>query len=209
MCLNWCAWLPLPSCVSVSLWDNPTGFKRRLLLSFFSNRKQECIRNGEYSPVICQKTWLPTMKNLTICGNMVSIKHISAMDKLGTLWLSKIWNKGQEKTQCYNISMKKYIVQIQAGKLTLQYAKFNRKLNNDDPFRIIEWLERTSRIIKLQPPCHRQGHQPPDLVLDSIAQGPIQPCLRHLQGWGIHSLSAQPVPAPYHSHSKELPRHPT
>ena len=43
--------------------------------------------------------------------------------------------------------------------------------------RIIEWLglEGTSRIIKLQPLCHRQGHQPPYLILDQAAQGPIQP----------------------------------
>jgi len=30
---------------------------------------------------------------------------------------------------------------------------------------------------------------PPDLVRDHVAQGPIQPDLEHLQGWGIHSLS--------------------
>ena len=34
---------------------------------------------------------------------------------------------------------------------------------------------------------------------------PIQPGLEHLQGRGIHSFSGQPVPAPHHSHSKELP----
>ena len=58
--------------------------------------------------------------------------------------------------------------------------------------------------MNLQPPCHRQGHQPPHLILDQDAQGPIQPGLEHLKGWGIHSLSGQPVPAPHHSHSKEL-----
>uniref|UniRef100_A0A8V0XBP6 Sialin n=1 Tax=Gallus gallus TaxID=9031 RepID=A0A8V0XBP6_CHICK len=64
---------------------------------------------------------------------------------------------------------------------------------------IIEWLglEETSRIIKL----HMQGHQPPHLILDQAAQGPIQPGLEHLQGQGIHSLSEQPVPAPHHSHN--------
>jgi len=73
--------------------------------------------------------------------------------------------------------------------------------------RIIEWpgLEGTSRIIKLQPLCHRQGHQPPHLILGQAAQGPIQPGLEHLQGRGIHNLSGQPVPALHHSHSKELP----
>jgi len=58
--------------------------------------------------------------------------------------------------------------------------------------------------MKLQPPCHRQGCQPPDLILHPAAQGPIQPGLEHLQEWGIQSLSGQPVPAPHHSHSKEL-----
>ena len=52
-------------------------------------------------------------------------------------------------------------------------------------------LEGTSRIMNLQPPCHRQGHQPPHLILGQAAQGSIQPGLEHLQGWGIHSLSGQ------------------
>jgi len=33
-------------------------------------------------------------------------------------------------------------------------------------------LAGTPRIIKFQPPCHRQGHQPPDLVLDEVARAP-------------------------------------
>lgn len=42
--------------------------------------------------------------------------------------------------------------------------------------RIIECLElkENSRIIKLHPPCHMQGQQPPDLILHQAAQGPIQ-----------------------------------
>ena len=52
-------------------------------------------------------------------------------------------------------------------------------------------LEGTSRIMKLQPPCHMQGHQPSHLMLDQAAQGPIQSDLEHLQGWGIHNLSGQ------------------
>ena len=46
-------------------------------------------------------------------------------------------------------------------------------------------LEGTSRIIKLQPPCHRQGHQPLYFILDQAAQGPTQPGLEHLQGQDI------------------------
>ena len=61
--------------------------------------------------------------------------------------------------------------------------------------RIIEWpgLEGTPRSMKFQPPCHRQGHQSPDLVVDQVAKGPIHPGLKHLQAWNIHSLSEQPV----------------
>ena len=57
----------------------------------------------------------------------------------------------------------------------------------------------------LHPPCHRQGHQPPHLILDRAAQSPIQPGLEHLQGQGIHNLSGQLVSPPHHSHSEELP----
>ena len=46
-------------------------------------------------------------------------------------------------------------------------------------------LEGTSRIMKLQPPPNRQGHQPPHFIAAQAAQGPIQPGLEHLQGWGI------------------------
>ena len=54
--------------------------------------------------------------------------------------------------------------------------------------------------------CCRQGHQPPHLIPDQPSQCPIPPGLEHLQGWTGHP---QPlwaaVPAPHHSHSKELP----
>ena len=53
-------------------------------------------------------------------------------------------------------------------------------------------LEGTSRITKLQPPHHKQGHQPPHLIPAQAAHGPIQPDLEHLQGWDTHSLSGQP-----------------
>jgi len=59
--------------------------------------------------------------------------------------------------------------------------------------RIIEWLglEGSPEIIKFQPLCRRHGCQPPDLVLDTAAQGPIQPGFEHLLAWSIHSLSGQ------------------
>jgi len=62
---------------------------------------------------------------------------------------------------------------------------------------LIVWLglEGTSKIINLQSPCCMQGHQPPHLILDQAAQGPIQPGLEHLQGRGIHSLWAASEPA--------------
>jgi len=56
--------------------------------------------------------------------------------------------------------------------------------------RIIEWLglEGTPRITKFQPPCCSQGCQPPHLILDQAAKGPIQPALEHLHGRGCSSL---------------------
>jgi len=70
------------------------------------------------------------------------------------------------------------------------------------------WVGRDSKDHEAPTPCsHRQGHQPPHLIPDQAAQGPIQPGLEHLQGWTGHP---QPlwtaVPAPHHSHSKELPQ---
>ena len=60
--------------------------------------------------------------------------------------------------------------------------------------------------MKLQPSHHRQSHQPPHLIPDQAAQGPIQPGLEHLQGWTGHP---QPlwaaVPAPHHSLCQQLP----
>jgi len=41
-------------------------------------------------------------------------------------------------------------------------------------------------MMKLQPPHHRQGHQPPHFIPAQAAQGPIQPGLEHLQGWTGH-----------------------
>jgi len=68
--------------------------------------------------------------------------------------------------------------------------------------RTIQWLglEGTSRIMKLQPLCCMQGHQPPHLIPAQAAHGPIHLALNTSRdGRGIHSLSEQPVPAPPHS----------
>ena len=45
--------------------------------------------------------------------------------------------------------------------------------------------------MKLQPLCCIQGCQPPYLIADQAAQGPIQPGLEHVHRWGIHSLPGQ------------------
>ena len=68
--------------------------------------------------------------------------------------------------------------------------------------RIVEWfgLEGTLKIIWFQPPCHEQGHLPPD----QVAQSSIQPGLEHCQGGGSHSFSGQPGPGPHHPHGEEF-----
>ncbi len=43
------------------------------------------------------------------------------------------------------------------------------------------------------------------LLPAQAAQGPIQPGLEHLQGWGTHNLSGQTVPLPNYPLSKEFP----
>jgi len=47
---------------------------------------------------------------------------------------------------------------------------------------------------------HKVTTSMPQAVLpptDQAAQDPIQPGLEHLQKWGTHILSGQPVPAPH------------
>jgi len=66
----------------------------------------------------------------------------------------------------------------------------------------LAWVGRDPKDHPVPNLGHRQGQQPPYLVLDEAAQGPIQPGLEHPQGWGIHIVSGQPVPAPHHSLSK-------
>lgn len=47
-------------------------------------------------------------------------------------------------------------------------------------------LEGTLKIIKSQPPCHRQGCQPLDQVKYWIRLHRTPSNLKHLQGWGNH-----------------------
>ena len=55
-------------------------------------------------------------------------------------------------------------------------------------------LERTSIGHLVQLPCNEQGN----LQLDQVAQALIQPHLESVQGQGIHHLSGQTLPVPYH-----------
>lgn len=43
-----------------------------------------------------------------------------------------------------------------------------------------------------------------NLPLSQVTQAPIPPGPEHLQQWGIHSLSEQPVTVPQQPYSKEL-----
>ena len=42
------------------------------------------------------------------------------------------------------------------------------------------WVGRDPKVHRGPTPSHRQGHQPPDLALDQVAQGLIQPGLFHV-----------------------------
>jgi len=41
-------------------------------------------------------------------------------------------------------------------------------------------------------------------TINQAAQGPIQTGPEHLQGWGNHSFSGQPLPLPHHPLRKEF-----
>lgn len=66
------------------------------------------------------------------------------------------------------------------------------------PFKLEETLE-IHLVLML---CNEQGH----VLLQQVAQSPIQFDLECIQGWVIHHLSGQPVPMPHYSpHRKLLP----
>ncbi|KAK4828015.1 LOW QUALITY PROTEIN: hypothetical protein QYF61_022792 [Mycteria americana] len=60
-------------------------------------------------------------------------------------------------------------------------------------FGIMLWTGRDLYRSSSPTPLQEQGH----LQLDQVAQSPIQPDLEYLQGWGLHYLSVQPLPAPF------------
>jgi len=65
------------------------------------------------------------------------------------------------------------------------------------------WVGRKFEAHPVRTPCCGQGYCPPA----QAAQGPIQPGLEHLQGWGVHSFSEQPIPVPHHPLSEKcLPK---
>ena len=63
------------------------------------------------------------------------------------------------------------------------------------------WVEEDHNDDLVPTPCYVQGHQP----ADQAAQSHSQPGLECLQGWGIHSLLGQPVPACHHPLVEKLP----
>jgi len=62
------------------------------------------------------------------------------------------------------------------------------------------WVGRHPEDLPVPSPCYGQEHFP----TAQAAQGPIQPGLEHLQGWGSHSLPGQPVPVSHHPHRKSF-----
>ena len=65
------------------------------------------------------------------------------------------------------------------------------------------WVERDPKDHQLC--CYKQGSQSLDQVLYEIAQDALPSGLKHLQGWGIHNLSGQPVPVRHHPLCEKLP----
>jgi len=112
--------------------------------------------------------------------------HNSTIHSICLLWTSKRCFSIQYLEPWRKLAMKNFSVcKSQANFISVGYHRI-----------ILEWLglEGTSRTIKLQLPHYRQGHQPPHLIPDQAAQGPIQLVLEHLEGWGIHSLLFMPYP---------------
>jgi len=85
----------------------------------------------------------------------------------------------------------KFVVCVCSGQCLLEFPipSFSLSLH-----RVIEWpgLEGTSRIMKLQPPHHRQGHQLHISDQPRLPRAPSNLALNTSRdGQGIHSLSGQ------------------
>ena len=105
-----------------------------------------------------------------------------------------------------NIKMVKYACCQRTAQQKLHFEEhftcIQVRVKNPKPkLRKIEWfgLEGTLKITWFPPPCHGQGHLPPD----QAAQSPVPPGLELCQGGGSHSFSGQPVPVPHHLYRKK------
>jgi len=64
-------------------------------------------------------------------------------------------------------------------------------------------LEQALKIIQFKPFCLEQGCHP----TDQAVHGSILSGLKHLQGWGIHTLSGKPIPVTLVSHMTDRDTH--
>ena len=106
-------------------------------------------------------------------------------------WISLLCIPGYHYHRMGVTAWKKMEMANESWFLSRSFRWIYHRIVESQNHRIIEWLglEGSSRIIRLQPRCHWQGHQPLYLLLDQAAQGPIQRGLEHLQEWSIHNLS--------------------
>jgi len=108
-----------------------------------------------------------------------------------------------------NIIIGRSINILTLGRFGITMEVIRNKRNKASEFSFIEslnhrmaWLGRDLR--DQIPSSLPQIVLPTTKSVDQIAQGPVHPGLKHHQGWGIHSLSGQPVPAPQHLSCEEF-----
>ena len=121
-------------------------------------------------------------------------------------------NKVRWIAECGRWSWSGYLLSVQSAAIPLNCCIFPAHFLVGPQFlffhsaaqrlihRITEWLglEGTPRVIMFQPPCHRQGRQPPDLVLD---QNTLIQCIQRVQrdfDFGKQTKRAVPIQAPSH-----------